>query len=326
MNTKLIRKILLITAVLLVIILSFFFIDRSRRKKVIYEDLKIEFDLHDIEYGSDVKARDLIRSHNGTLKTVNEPDTFVLGEQTLSYILSETEERYHQKVEKTFQIAVNVSDTQPPIIETEKDSITVYTGSVCDLKENILKVYDPVDGAIEDFEIRSDSDLSRPGTYEVNIKAKDRNGLSSEASYQLIVRNRPLSANEAFDRIFDILTQNYGYNEAAACGILANIRFESNFEPDVGDYYYGLCQWGGSRQEDLYSYCADNSLDASSIEGQLSFMEYELRNYYTGVRDYLLNVENSANGAWNAGDYFCRYYEGAASAEGRGDLAASYFN
>lgn len=326
MNRAPIRKILLITSILLIFILSFFIIDRSRRKKAIYEDLNIEFDLHDIEYGSDTKARDLVLSHNGTLDTVNEPDTFTLGEQTLSYILSETEERYHQKVEKDFQIVVNITDTKPPLIEMEKDSVTVYSGSVYDPKENVLKVHDPVDGAIEDFEISSDADLSKPGEYEVKIRAEDRNGLSSETSYQLIVRNRPLSANEAFDRIFDILTRNYGYNEAAACGILANIRFESNFEPDVGDYYYGLCQWGGSRKDSLYSYCADSSLDAASIEGQLSFMEYELRNYYTGVRDYLLNVENSANGAWNAGDYFCRYYEGAASAEGRGDLAASYFN
>ena len=326
MNTRPVRKTLLIITVLLVFVLSFFFIDRSRRKDAIYEDLNIEFDLQDIEYGSDVKAMDLVRCHNGTLEIVNDPDTLALGEQTLSYILSETEERYHQKVEKTFQIAISVSDSQGPIIETKKDSITLYTGSVYDLKENILQVYDPVDGAIEDFEISSDAELSKPGTYKVQIRAKDRNGLSSETSYQLIVRNRPLSANEAFDHIFNILTQNYGYNEAAACGILANIRFESNFEPDVGGYYYGLCQWGGSRKEDLYSYCTENSLDASSLEGQLSFMEHELRNSYTGVRNYLLNVENSANGSWNAGDYFCRYYEGAASAEGRGDLAASYFN
>ena len=121
------------------------------------------------------------------------------------------------------------------------------------------------------------------------------------------------------------MTSSYGYNKAAACGILANIRFESNFVSDIGDYYYGLCQWGGSRKDNLYSFCQNNGLDAASIEGQLAYLDYELSNSYPSVKSYLLNIENSSSGAYNAAEYFCRNFEGAASAEGRGDLAVSYF-
>ena len=107
---------------------------------------------------------------------------------------------------------------------------------------------------------------------------------------------------------------------------MANIRFESNFISDIGDYYYGLCQWGGNRKDNLYSYCQNNGLDVTSIEGQLAYLDYELSNSYTSVKSYLINIENSPSGAYNAADYFCHYFEGAASADGRGELASDYFN
>ena len=34
----------------------------------------------------------------------------------------------------------------------------------------------------------------------------------------------------------------------------------------------------------------------------------------------------SSAGAFEAGDYFCKHFEGAANADGRGELAAAYFD
>lgn len=52
------------------------------------------------------------------------------------------------------------------------------------------------------------------------------------------------------DYIFEYLTKRLGYSEAAACGIMANIRCESTFNPqayNAGGGSYGLCQWTGGR-------------------------------------------------------------------------------
>ena len=318
------KNVYLIVAAVLLLALSAFFVDRSSRKQAVYEKLNIEFNEKDVEYGSSIKAKDLIRSYEGELSIDKEIDTYDMNEQKLIYTVSTVEERYKQIVEKIYEHTVQVKDSKPPVIEIEKDTVYAYVNSPYDLKENI-SVYDEVDGPIDNYQIATDYDPEKAGEYSVNITAYDKNGLSSNGSYQLIVRNRVSSPSEGYDIIYSILTSAYGYNRAAACGILANIRFESNFIPDIGDYYYGLCQWGGSRKDNLYSYCAANGLDPAGIDGQLSFLDHELSTSYSGVKTYLLNVENSSNGAFEAGDYFCRYYEGAASADGRGDLAVSYF-
>ena len=313
-------------SLLLLLIFGSLLIDRNSRRRQIYDALDISFDLHDIEYGSAENEKDLIKTHIGELKIEDKLDTYKVGDQVLHYTLSKTEERYKQEVKKTIETTVHVKDTNEPIIELAENEVKVYTNSDYDPKDNVTQVYDVIDGNIEDYEIITDLDLSKAGEYEVKVKATDKNGLSSEKTFTVNVRNRAISGGEGYNIIYAYLTNTYGYNKAAACGILANMRYESNFNPDIGDYYYGLCQWGGSRQNNLFSYCSDNGLDAASIEGQLAYLDHELSSSYSNVKNYLLNIENTSNGAYNAADYFCRYFEGAASADGRGDLAASYFD
>lgn len=312
-------------SLLFILVFGLILIDRNNRRKQIYEILDVSFDLHDIEYGSKISAKDLVKTHIGELKIENELDPYQISDQILRYTVSRTEERYKQNVERTFEIMVRVEDTRRPIIELKEDEVRVYTNSDYDPKENVTQVYDVIDGNIDGYEIITDLDLSKAGEYEVKVKATDKNGLSTEKTFTVNVRNRAVSGSEGYNIIYSYLTNTYSYNKAAACGILANMRYESNFNPDIGDYYYGLCQWGGSRQSKLFTYCSDNSLDASSIEGQLAYLDFELTNSYPGVKSYLLSIENTSSGAYSAAEYFCRNFEGAASSEGRGDLAASYF-
>ena len=316
------RNIIILAILSLIIFIS---IDVYGRYKKLYDSLFVEFKDLNIEYGSDVDLYDLVDRYNGQLLIEGEVDSKSIGEYEINCRLSQREDLYRFMVNKNINKMVKVVDSKSPIIEIDKDEVYVYVGSDYNPKDNITRVYDEIDGDI-DYEITGDIDLSKAGEYEVVVKAKDRNGLESNKAFKVIVRNRMLSAGEGYNFIYSYLTGTYGYNKAAACGILANIRFESNFNPDVGDYYYGLCQWGGSRRDNLYTYCANNGLDAASIEGQLSFMEYELSNYYGSVKSYLLNIDNTSEGAFNAGDYFCKVYEGAASAAGRGELASEYFN
>lgn len=127
------------------------------------------------------------------------------------------------------------------------------------------------------------------------------------------------------EKCYMFLTREMGLNTAAASGILANIYRESSFNPDAGSSYYGLCQWGGGRLTNLRSFCSSNGYSASSLEGQLRFLAHELEQSYSSVLRYLQGVDNSAQGAYDAGYYFCYNFERPANRESssvsRGELA-----
>lgn len=103
-----------------------------------------------------------------------------------------------------------------------------------------------------------------------------------------------------------------GFNNAAVCGIMANIQCESNFNPgdkilDTNNLYsYGICQWNGSRFTRLKQ-CRPT--DYNTLNGQLNYLVYELERYYPKVYNYLRSVPNTAEGAYRAGHYWCYYFE-----------------
>ena len=121
------------------------------------------------------------------------------------------------------------------------------------------------------------------------------------------------SASENESEIFNYLTGSMGFNTAAACGVIANIYYESYFDPNaVGDSgtSYGICQWHDSRWNNLKNYCNNNGYDWRSLTGQLHFLDYELK-YCKGDTGYVINhlsVSNDANGAYDAGYNWCYYF------------------
>ena len=128
--------------------------------------------------------------------------------------------------------------------------------------------------------------------------------------------------------VFTYLTQEMGLSTAAACGVMANIEYESGFDPTAwgdGGTSHGLCQWHAGRCDNLSSFCWENGYDEDSVYGQLSFLAYELSSSYPSVLEYLQNVEDSADGAYDAAYYWCYYFEVPADRENvarqRGDLA-----
>ena len=130
------------------------------------------------------------------------------------------------------------------------------------------------------------------------------------------------------------LTREMKLNNAAVCGILANMEYESALESDIwGDdgTSYGLCQWHESRCRSLFPFCLENGYEPDSIIGQLRYLEQELTEDYPELLTYLRTVENSAVGAYNAAWYWCWYYEIPAQREERaiqrGELALQkYFS
>lgn len=118
-------------------------------------------------------------------------------------------------------------------------------------------------------------------------------------------------------KVFLYLSRETDYNEAVACGIMASINAESRFNPESGKgkSYQGLCQWSSSRFSLLTDWCGQNGFDPYSLEGQIKFLYYDLSQRYTVYHKALLAIDNSANGAYEAGHYFCYHYERPASLE-----------
>lgn len=123
----------------------------------------------------------------------------------------------------------------------------------------------------------------------------------------------------------EYLMNELGLNLAATCGVLANIYRESSFRYQViGDNgtSYGLCQWHAGRWDALKR---NSPNDWQEVSGQMRHLAIELRGAYKKVLNYLLSVANTAQGAYDAGYYWCKYFEIPADTENmaklRGNLA-----
>ena len=127
--------------------------------------------------------------------------------------------------------------------------------------------------------------------------------------------------------IYRFLTQQMGYNRAAACGVLANVRYESDYSPTCyGDSgtSYGICQWHAGRKSSLISWCENHGYDYKTLKGQLYYLEYDLKNNYPKVHSYLKGVPNTADGAYDAGYYFCFNFEAPASRTSQSTKRGNY--
>lgn len=153
--------------------------------------------------------------------------------------------------------------------------------------------------------ILADSYLEKEMPYVEVFVIPDENA-DGEVGIDAVTSN----ANEP--KVYNFLTGTMGLNSAAACGIMANIKAESGFRTTaVGDNgtSYGLCQWHNGRWTNLNNFCSNNGYDPSTVEGQMNFLWYELRNSYKGVWNKVNTVANTKDGAYDAAYYWCYNFE-----------------
>ncbi len=157
------------------------------------------------------------------------------------------------------------------------------------------------------------------GSYTLKYTAVASDNTTKTASYSFVVKSNSVTVtgNSNEERVFNFLVNEMGYNRAAACGVLSNIRSESNFRTgaygDGGDSY-GICQWHNSRFTALKRYCKNNGLDYTTLAGQLAYLKYELTTEYAyNIHNYLRSVPNTAQGAYDAAYKFCFSFERPAN-------------
>ena len=239
---------------------------------------------------------------------------------------------------------VNPEDKTKPYILIRRDEAFVVVGNSYDPKTNIIYVTDETDGELGysdkeepgSYTIQHSINTNEIGSYNARIIATDRAGNKEYDDFVVTVRDASQIQSKTFDPgsnaeyIFNYITGTIGLNKAAAYGIMANMQRESGYTPtaDNGMGYYGLCQWGGGRNTNLINWCGENGLEYWTLDGQLAFMNMELNNIYTGCFDTLRNVEDSGEGAYQAGYAFGMYYEVAGEflSNSAGNLARNFYN
>lgn len=188
-------------------------------------------------------------------------------------------------------------------------------------------------------ESETESESVKTDTTETDKKKKETDKETEEetedaAENYLQITGEPIYVNGSYpianvgentNLIYDFLTKELKLNHAAACGVLANIQCESNFATTaVGDggTSYGLCQWHLERFSSLIAFCINGGYDFHMMEGQLKYMSAELHSGYSDVLQYLLNVPDTAEGAYNAAYFWCQHYEMPSHAQYNSELRA----
>lgn len=299
---------------------------------------------------------DLVIQHSGNLSTsMKAIDLNRVGSNLVTYSLSNTD-KYNQTATMHAVRNYVVKDTQAPVISMNVDSVSITEGDSFDPMSVVGSVADVADGALTYVEneparlendslgrvyeqgwytVSSNVDASAPGEYAVTVHAVDNHGLVSEASVPVTVTKKKVIATatvtgsasvntgENANIIYTYLTTEAGFTKAAAAAVLANIQIECTFNPAAGSSYYGLCQWGGGRLNNLIAFCAQNGYASDSVEGQIRFMVQEMG---SGMIAQMNSVSDSADGAAEAGVYFRQTYERSAALDNVANLAASFYN
>lgn len=189
------------SAVVLTIAASIWYF-RQEKKKIaanqLYSEISITFaDTSTIEYGTEpVDAKSLIASSQGTVtadpEVISPSDP---GTVTVTYTVSGTTE-YGDVVEKKYQKEFEITDTQPPVIETGSETVILNAGQKYDIYSNIKAVYDTVDGDLPlsdtleygTYMVTGSADLSKAGVYPITVDACDKNGKNTTMIYFIEVR------------------------------------------------------------------------------------------------------------------------------------------
>lgn len=239
-----------------------------------------------------------------------------------------------------FTDAVGTAKKLNESLETSKKDITdcktklssdaVFMGPACD---EALK---GLDGSCSKIELLT-GNYNTIGTYltdtatnykagddsaKVNILSVNSNGKVELGSGSSLSGSAAFVGSNNEEKMYNYLSSQ-GFNDAAICGILANINYESGFSTEaVGDggTSYGICQWHEGRWDNLNNYCSENNLDPSTIEGQGQYLVHELQTNYSGVYDTLKNVPNTSEGAYEAAYKWTTDFEVPADTENQANI------
>ncbi len=128
------------------------------------------------------------------------------------------------------------------------------------------------------------------------------------------------------DAIFSYLVSVMGFSKAGAVGVMANIKGESGFNPNLNEYGngigFGLCQWSFGRRTNLEKFAKKKGKAVGSLDLQLQFLKKELDESYGKMVSRMKKRPDNINGAKAAARDFCKTFERPANADMRANQRA----
>lgn len=120
--------------------------------------------------------------------------------------------------------------------------------------------------------------------------------------------------------------KNKGFSTSQAAGIAGNMQIESGFDPKaVGDSgtSFGIVQWHGVNGDNLKKWCEKNGYAWDSMNGQLEFLWWELKNHQATTMSALKTQSNPRDAAY----VFAKMFERPAHiGNNRADAAEEIYN
>lgn len=210
--------------------------------------------------------------------------------------------------------------------------ISVRAGTLIPVKLNIgdvsLSNYMLVEKVVHNFDCdHYTMDLTLQGAFEkdnYNVVYREEGEIKpkegeEEVDENLLINENPTSGNAKADYMLKALVA-CGATVAGACGVLANVEAESNFNTSAhtgdGGAASGICQWHSDRWNNLISYCNRHKLNPSTIQGQTAFMIFELKQY-PSTWSAICNGQGK-QGARDAAYLMCVQFEKPANKESKG--------
>ena len=170
----------------------------------VYKSIKVVAnDTAAVEYGSaNYDIDELLKEVEGKIVSVKKDiDTSVLGEQE---IILEVKK---DNIVKDVPVVVSVVDRTAPVIQLNKDTISITEGDTIDLQSNILSVNDAIDGDLNysnevteaslNYYTFSYDDLTSVGSHDVVVTAVDKSGNISTSIFKVNVAEKPKTVEVA---------------------------------------------------------------------------------------------------------------------------------
>ncbi len=126
-------------------------------------------------------------------------------------------------------------------------------------------------------------------------------------------------------QMIDYLKTNGNWTTEQAVGIVANLGAESGLNAnaiDGSNTSFGLAQWFDPTRQAMFRTVTGKSVQDSSVEQQLSFINWELNNTYAAAGESLRNTSSASQAA----SVFARQYEQPAQPDTAAAIRGGYAN
>ncbi len=184
----------IVILILVVILICFLRIKFAKVEVVLKDSLEIEF-------LSDAKVSDFIKSINGKIINDYDIDTKSIGEKNIKFDFINDD-----KIKVKYEYKINVVDKVAPVIWLN-NSYTIYKGDNSDFSKKIL-CGDNEDESVECF-LDGVYDYNSVGDYLLSFVAKDRSGNEKKQDFTLHVIDKtdtPVKKEETFTLFSDVVS------------------------------------------------------------------------------------------------------------------------